>query len=87
MSDPPPRPTGFITTRKRHVCAPPMRDEMRAAGSMGDLWRCHCRRLWRVGRRCDLCEHYGHHNFGMCTVGTAWRPATLWQRMRNWRRP
>ena len=55
------------------------------AGDRGDLWRCDtCRTLWRVGLRCDACEHYGpgRHDGG-CSPGRAWRPATLWQRWRH----
>lgn len=74
---------------KQHECAPPVAhgpvlgwpDPL---GSLGDLWRCRCGSLWRVGYRCDGCDHYGE---GRCGRGHAmhryaWRPATLWQRIR-----
>lgn len=60
------------------------------AGSHGDLWRCDCGRLWRLGYACAPCEYYGHGNHGgQHLAGDAWRPATLGQRigvwMRRWR--
>lgn len=74
-----------------HVCGPPMRDTGilgQASGRLGDLWRCDdCRKLWRVGRICDNCDFYGvHRGGGQHAVGLAWRPATVWQRIRNRRR-
>jgi hypothetical protein len=58
-------------------------------GRIGDLWRCdHCRRLWRIGEACDLCdyrrrviEHAGAH-----AVGLAWRAARPFDHVRAWRR-
>jgi hypothetical protein len=54
----------------------------------GSVWRCACRRLWRVGEACDWCDRYdvGPHQ-GQCTVGAKWRPATAWQWVRYWRQP
>lgn len=51
----------------------------------GELWRCEtCRKLWRVGRACPICDRYVHHaGGGQCAVGTAWRPASLWQRIKH----
>jgi hypothetical protein len=70
--------------------APEPRPYIRAEvdGDRGDLWRCEdCGRLWRVGWACDACDWYGvgRHD-GMCSVGLAWRPAKLWQRIRYRRR-
>lgn len=55
-----------------------------AYGADGDLYRCDwCGVLWRLGDACDACEAYGRgHHRGQCEVGSAWRPATLWQRIR-----
>lgn len=58
-------------------------------GDYGDLWRCHCGRLWRVGDDCD----YGPHRGLPCPRGGyhpqayRWRPATWWQRIRYRGRP
>jgi hypothetical protein len=53
----------------------------------GALYRCGCRRLWRLGYACGQCDwadgRWGHG--GMCTVGEKGRPATTWQRIRYWR--
>lgn len=77
-------------TGARHACEPPMRDRTTylpsPVGGLGDLWRCPCGRLWRVGRRCGICERHGYHELGQCVVGLAWRPATLGQRLRHRRR-
>lgn len=51
-------------------------------GALGDLWRCDCRKLWRVGDACDLCDIGRDYHGGLCTVGRRWRPATWWQRLR-----
>lgn len=74
------RRTGTEPTH--HECAGPY------AEHVGDLWRCGCGRLWRWARACDLCDTVGHGNpsGGQCTVGRMWRPATLGQRIRHWRR-
>ncbi|MGW3346763.1 hypothetical protein ACWDA3_25920 [Nonomuraea rubra] len=69
-----------------HRCRPP-RDASFGhpiGGSVGDLWRCTCGELWRVGLACAVCDRRGesfHH--GMHAVGHAWRRATFWQRIRN----
>lgn len=65
---------------KPHECRPPTA----AAGDIDDLWRCHCRKLWRVGRKCDTCDHNrtDTHRGGYHVPTKAWRPATLWQRIR-----
>lgn len=57
-------------------------------GRMGDLWRCPCGALWRIGDACDACDRFGEWRAhpGMHALGVAWRPATLWQRIRFWRR-
>jgi hypothetical protein len=54
-------------------------------GRRGDLWRCvGCRRLWRVGLACGWCDTYGTGpHAGQCQMGSEWRPATLWQRIRH----
>lgn len=57
-------------------------------GAWGDLWRCDCGSLWRIGNACDNCDRLGR-NDGSCTAGwhhvteAGWRPATWWQRVRN----
>lgn len=59
-------------------------------GRIGDLWRCDtCRALWRIGDACDVCDRHGGWrppHLGGHALGIAWRPATLWQRLINWRR-
>jgi hypothetical protein len=65
----------------RHDCEPP---DWRGL-SESALWRCDCGRLWRVGPACDLCDFYGDHSTGQCTVGRVWRPARMGQRIRYWR--
>lgn len=69
------RPTGFVQSRL------PLGD---VDGRLGDVWRCDdCRKLWRVGRACAVCDLYGEHaGGGSHVVGLRWRPATLWQRLR-----
>lgn len=69
-----------ISEPKPHECRPPTA----AAGDIDDLWRCHCRKLWRVGRKCDTCDHNRSdtHRGGYHVPTKAWRPATLWQRIR-----
>lgn len=62
----------------------------RPDGRRGDLWRCpDCQRLWRIGDGCHLDNAHGPHA-GPCTPGwireDAWRPPTLWQRLRYWRK-
>jgi hypothetical protein len=55
-------------------------------GATGDVWRCVCRGLWRVGQFCDVCDRYGVRS-GVCprggyhATGLAWRPARWWQRL------
>lgn len=46
----------------------------RPDGDPGDLWRCGCGRLWRVGR-------------GYGDDPAAWRVASWWTRWRYWYRP
>jgi len=71
-----------------HDCCPPMEafvggTEERpirstfVIGEIGDLWRCWCGRLWRVGVR--------FNGNGGCRV--AWLPAYWWQRLWNWQKP
>jgi hypothetical protein len=57
-------------------------------GQLGDLWRCQCGALWRIGDACDACDWDGEwpvHDGGHA-IGVTWRPATLWQRTRYWKR-
>jgi hypothetical protein len=77
-----------VTYVKRHVvthrCPTPM-GSFDPAGQVGDLWRCDdCGVLWRVGLACDFCDHFGDNRShpGGHAVGSCWRPATLWQRIR-----
>lgn len=52
-------------------------------GHRGDLWQCPtCSTLWRIGYACDWCDWRQPHESGLCTVGTAWRRASWWTRMR-----
>lgn len=56
----------------------------RPDGEIGDLWRCPCGALWRIGHACDACDWVGEwpaHDGGHA-IGVTWRPATLWQRIR-----
>jgi hypothetical protein len=71
------------TERERHECARPS-----VTGQYGDLWRCRCGRLWRVGRACAICDERGAPwpHGGQCTLGAKWRHATWWQRLRHRRR-
>lgn len=78
---------------QRHVCAVPVMTDSTGhtypAGRRHDLWRCdECRKLWRIGTRCDQCDpsdgratHLGQH-----AVGDKWRPARPGQRIRYWRK-
>jgi hypothetical protein len=66
----------------KHECAPPVNEGdipgIRAAGSIGDLWRCDtCQKLWRVA---DANE--GQR--GRVTLGSKWMPATRRQRIRHY---
>lgn len=71
-----------------HVCAPPSHVSHGyvnvPVGAVGDLWRCDdCHTLWRIGDACDTCDHFGSWPHpGGHEIGTKWRPATLWQRLR-----
>lgn len=76
-----------------HRCEPPFKPGpdpnwptlfSRPIGHLGDLWRCDdCRKLWRIGRACGWCDHYGDRpHRGGHEVGETWRPATLWQRIK-----
>lgn len=72
----------------RHVCQVPMRGGYTRSpdGSIDDLWRCDdCATLWRIGYACPPCDARGHSwpHAGTCVIGLAWRPATLWQRIRH----
>lgn len=75
--------------RTAHRCPAPQSGSFRSpVGQHGDLWRCHeCGQLWRVGAACDMCDRYGDipHRGGHA-VGHAWRPASLLQRLVNWRK-
>lgn len=53
-------------------------------GRVGDLWRCACGALWRIGHACDPCDRTGGRlpHAGGHAIGIVWRPATLWQRIR-----
>lgn len=65
------------TVPEQHRCLTP------SEASRGDLWRCgECRRLWRYGDACDVCDRYGRipHD-GMCRVGEMWRAPKIWQRL------
>lgn len=77
---------GWVRRAKaEHRCSvPPTRD-----GNETDLWRCLDCRLWRLGAACSYCDRYGpeNHREGQCVVGEAWRPATLWQRIRSAGKP
>lgn len=84
---------GIVTWVQRadpnaHRCAPPCRTSFDIPiGHLGDLWRCECGALWRIGHACDMCDHYGPGSHrGGHAVGDAWRPATFWQRLRHWRK-
>lgn len=75
------------TTEEEHQCEPPIVKDWGEPGvPIDSLWRCDertCRKLWRVAAACDSCDaNGGRHDFGQCTVGTKWRPGTLWQRLR-----
>jgi hypothetical protein len=67
---------------RRHECSMP------AGAQIEDLWRCGCGRLWRWTSACDTCASGGHGDppRGQHAVGWTWRPATLGQRIRYWRR-
>jgi hypothetical protein len=50
----------------------------------GDIWRCWCGKLWRLGRVCDACDyraqrglHLTHH--GQCVVRDPWGNRTTWR--------
>lgn len=72
-----------------HRCDAPQGSLGDPSGRRGDLWRCDCGALWRIGRACAPCEYYGYGNHrGAHLVGNAWLPATMWQRigvrLRRW---
>lgn len=92
------------TTVETHECAPPERmvtfrtrdgeashSEQAPDGVFGDLWRCDCGVLWRIGNACDMCDPQppdgrtgqGRQHPGLLhgAVSTAWRRATWWQRL------
>lgn len=76
------------SAKPAHSCRPPGRTWLaivRPDAKLGELWRCDtCSKLWRVGRACATCDLYGDHaGGGHCLVGLAWRPATLWQRIKH----
>lgn len=58
-------------------------------GRLGDLWRCSCGALWRIGDVCDPCDRLGGGipHAGGHAMGVIWRPATFWQRLRHLRTP
>jgi hypothetical protein len=57
-------------------------------GDYGDLWRCFCGRLWRVGDACDYGPHAGRcPRGGYHPQANRWRPAMWWQRLRFRGRP
>lgn len=79
-----------------HRCAPPAREwpwrylapgarvpEFAVDGVYGDLWECGvCRRLWRVGDACPVCDRRGAADHdGEHWPGVMWRPARWWQRL------
>ncbi|MEV7805032.1 hypothetical protein AB0O28_18985 [Microbispora sp. NPDC088329] len=71
-----------------HACRPPTAATWGdPLGRYGDLWRCPCGTLWRIGDACDFCDRFGWgpHQGGHA-VGETWRPATLWQRIRHYRK-
>lgn len=75
--------------RTVHRCLAPTTGSFSSPdGQLGDLWRCgECGTLWRIADACDICDQYGpdsHH--GGHAVGRAWRIATRWQRLLNWRK-
>lgn len=49
-------------------------------GALGDLWRCPCGALWRIGKCCPTCDRHGSH-VGCMGVGESWRPARTWQKI------
>lgn len=78
------------SAEERHACDLPTRGfTFHPAGQPCDLYRCdECKKLWRIGKACDICDAYGGHSGvrGSCQVGVKWRPATLGQRLKNWRK-
>lgn len=78
-------------TSDPHACQPPTHGgyALTPMGRLGDLWRCDdCGALWRIGDACDLCDWAGEwraHDGGHA-LGVTWRPATLWQRIRYWKK-
>jgi hypothetical protein len=76
-----------------HRCQPPFKPGPDPAwptlfstpvGLRGDLWCCDdCGSLWRIGEDCDWCDRHGvRPHFGGHAVGSRWRPATRWQRIK-----
>lgn len=57
-------------------------------GGLGDLWRCPCGALWRIGDACDACDRAGEWPVpdGGHAIGVMWRAATIWQRVRHWKK-
>lgn len=61
-------------------------------GHHGELWRCRCGQLWRVGVSCAACDRLPSGQRGSCLRGRwhatslCWRHATWWQRVRHRRR-
>jgi hypothetical protein len=64
---------------KRHECSPPQYDGYVPSpmGKVGDLWRCRCGRLWRIGSVWSI----GVRINGNGGVRCAWLPAYWWQRI------
>lgn len=67
-----------------HQCPAPVGSFGGPTAARGDLWRCGCGTLWRVGLACRTCEAYGnvYPHMGQHLVGKVWLPATWWQRIR-----
>ena len=67
-----------------HTCALPNVDGLgRYGGRHGDLWGCdRCRKVWRAGDACDMCDSGYEYHRGQCTWGLMWRPAGFWARRR-----
>lgn len=72
---------------RMHICAAPSTGvgltTDQPVGDRGDLWRCDgCKMLWEVRSACDMCDRMGSHDAGLCTVGSKWRVAGPWKRIR-----
>lgn len=79
----------WVRRGDRHRCAVPRAGSFGTPdGEFGDVWRCECRALWRIGYACDACDLIGHpqQHSGAHVGGKEWRPAHAWQRVLYWRR-